>query len=113
MKKTWIKIKRGLLEPKHRDRLGIRIWLYVYILDNTDWETGQIREWRDKDAADEMQMPARTLTQHRQQLEDDGYITCELAGNKQIITIHNYTNPRQYDGEITNPKGEGTQNRVP
>ncbi len=113
MKKTWIKIKRGLLEPKHRDRLGIRIWLYVYILDNTDWETGQIREWRDKDAADEMQMPARTLTQHRQQLENDGYITCEVAGNKQIITIHNYTDPRKYDGEVTNPKGEGTQNRVP
>ena len=107
MKKTWIKIKRGLLEPKHRECLGIRIWLYLYILDNTDWEIGQIREWRDKDAADEMEMPMRTLTQQRQKLIDDGYITCEVAGNKQIITIHNYTNPRRYDGEVINSKGEG------
>jgi len=110
MKKTWIKIKRGLLEPKHRERLGIRIWLYVYILDNADWDTGQIREWRDKDAADEMQMPMRTLAQQRQQLAYDGYITCEVAGNKQIITIHNYTNPRRYDGEVANQKG--TENNV-
>ena len=107
MKKTWIKIKRGLLEPKHRECLGIRIWLYLYILDNTDWEIGQIREWRDKDAADEMEMPMRTLTQQRQKLIDDDYITCEVAGNKQIITIHNYTNPRRYDGEVINSKGEG------
>jgi len=110
MKKTWIKIKRGLLEPKHRERLGIRIWLYVYILDNADWETGQIREWRDKDAADELDMPWRTLAQQRQKLMDDGYITCEVAGNRQIITIHNYTNPRRYDGEVTNEKG--TEDRV-
>ncbi len=106
MKKTWIKIKRGLLEPKHRDRLGIRIWLYFYILDQTDWDTGTVLEWRDGDAADDLQMPKRTIRQQRQQLETDGYITCKLAGNKQIITIHNYTNPRKYDGEVINSKGD-------
>ena len=113
MKKTWIKIKRGLLELKHRDKLGIRIWLYVYILDHADWDTGQILEWRDGDAADDLQMPKRTLQQQRQQLMEDGYITCKQKGNKQIITIHNWTNPRKYDGEVTNPKGEGTRNHVP
>ena len=106
MNKTWIKIKRGLLEPKHRDRLGIRIWLYFYILDQTDWDTGKVLEWRDGDAADELQMPKRTIRQQRQQLETDGYITCALAGNKQVITIHNYTNPRKYDGETINSKGD-------
>ncbi len=106
MKKTWIKIKRGLLEPKHRDCLGIRIWLYFYILDQTDWDTGTVLEWRDSDAADDLQMPKRTIRQQRQQLETDGYITCKLAGNKQIITLHNYTNPRKYDGEVINSKGD-------
>ena len=113
MKKTWIKIKRGLLEPKHRDCLGIRIWLYIYILDNADWDTGEIREWRDKDAADEMQMPWRTLQRQRQQLENDGYITCLQTGDKQSITIHNWTNPREYSGKVYNPVDMGTQNRVP
>ena len=106
MKKTWIKIKRGLLEPKHRDRLGIRIWLYFYILDQADWDTGSVLEWRDADAADDLKMQKRTVRQQRQQLMDDGYITCELAGNKQVITIHNYINPRKYDGEVVNSKGD-------
>jgi len=106
MKKTWIKIKRGLLEPKHRDRLGIRIWLYFYIWDQADWDTGTVLEWRDADAADDLKMQKRTIRQQRQQLMDDGYITCELAGNKQVITIHNYINPRKYDGEAVNVKGD-------
>ena len=113
MKKTWIKIKRGLLDPKHRDKLGIRVWLYLYILDNTDWETGKIYEWRDKDAADELGMPWRTLQQQRQQLAEDGYISSDMKGNKQVITIHNWTSPREYSGDIYNPTGGGTESRVP
>ena len=69
MKKTWIKIKRGLLEPKHREILGIRIWLYIHMLDRTDWETGIIYGWKDKDEAEDLSMPWRTLQQQRQQLE--------------------------------------------
>ena len=106
MKKTWIKIKRGLLEPKHRDKLGIRIWLYLYILDKADWDTGQVLEWRDGDAGDELDMPPRTVRQQRQQLDDTGYITCEQKYRKQVITIHNYTNPRKYDGEVMNNDGD-------
>ena len=102
MKKTWIKIKRGLLEPKHRDKLGIRVWLYLYILDQADWDTGKVLEWRDAATADELDMQARTIRQHRQQLEEDGYITCEQGYHKQIITIHNYSNPRRYDEETLN-----------
>jgi hypothetical protein len=106
MKKTWIKIKRGLLEPKHRDKLGIRVWLYLYILDQADWDTGKVLEWRDADTADELDMPPRTIRQQRQQLDDDGYITCEQGYRKQVITIHNYSNPRKYDDEILNHHGD-------
>ena len=113
MKKTWIKIKRGLLEPKHRDKLGIRIWLYIYILDQTDWETGKIFEWRDKEAAEDLQMNWRTLQQQRQQLAEDDYISCIQSGNKQVITINNWTSPREYSGDIYNPTGRGTRINVP
>lgn len=113
MKKTWVKIKRGLLEPKHRERLGIRIWLYLYILDQADWDEGKIFEWRDKEAAEDLQMPWRTLQQQRQQLAEDEYISTVQAGNKQIITIKNWTNPREYSGYIYNPIGGGTGKRVP
>ena len=106
MKKTWIKIKRGLLEPKHRDRLGIRIWLYLYILDKADWETGKVLEWRDAAAADELDMHVRTIRQQRQKLDEDDYITCEQKYHKQVITIHNYLNPRKYDEEPMNKHGD-------
>ena len=102
MKKTWIKIKRGLLEHKHRERLGIRVWLYLYILDQADWDTGKVLEWRDGDTADELDIPIATIRHQRKQLDDDGYITCEQAYRKQIITIHNYSNPRRYDEETLN-----------
>ena len=106
MKKTWIKIKRGLLESKHRDKLGIRIWLYLYILDKADWDTGKVLEWRDADTADELDIPHRTIRQQRQQLEEDGYITCDQSYRKQVITIHNYSNPRKYDDEVMNKHGD-------
>jgi hypothetical protein len=58
-------------------------------------------------------MPWRTLQQQRQQLADDGYISSEMKGNKQVITIHNWTSPREYSGDIYNPIGGGTESRVP
>jgi DnaD/phage-associated family protein len=113
MKRTWIKIKRGLLAPKHRDKLGIRVWLFMYMLDICDWETGKILEWRDKEAALDMQMPWRTLQQQRQKLAEDDYISCVQKGDKQVITILKWTNPREYSGEVYNPTGGGTENYVP
>lgn len=102
MNKTYIAIKCGILEPKHRDALGIRIWLYLYMLDKTDWETGRIIEWTDKSASDEMAMPIDTLRLQRNQLEEAGYITCEKTQHAQRIIIHNWTNPREYSGKVIN-----------
>lgn len=112
-KKTWIKVKRGILEPKHREKLGVRIWLYLYMVDQADWETGTIKKWKDKQAAIDMDMPVRTLTTQRQEIEDAGYITCKQGLHCQEVIIHNWTNPREYSGEVYNPKDHGTQNRVP
>lgn len=112
MKKTWIKIKRGLLTPEHRETLGVRVWLYMYMIDRANWETGTIYGWKDKDEADDFGMPWRTLQQQRQQLERDGYITCEQQPYHQNVIIHNWTNPREYSGEQYNPTSGGTENDV-
>lgn len=112
-KKTWIKIKRGLTEPKHRNKIGQKIWLYLHMLDRADWNTGLIYDWRDKDEADDMCMNWRTLRDHRQGLENEGYISCHLAGDHQVIEIHNWTNPREYSGEVYNEKEGGASETVP
>ena len=104
--KTWIKVKRGLLEPKHRDKMGVRVWLYMYMLDVADWETGTINNWKDKEHAKELDMELRTFREWRRQLAEDGYITCVPERTGQKIIIHNYTNPRKYSNEVENPYGE-------
>ena len=106
-KKTWVKLKRGLLiDPKHRMALGNRIWLYLYMLDVTDWDTGKIIEWRDRDAADDLQMPISTIRTQRREIEEAGYISCRQEHRKQTITIKRWVNPREYSGKVYNTDGE-------
>ena len=113
-RKTWIKLKRGLvIDPKHRYALGIRVWLYLYMLDIADWDSGKIYEWRDKDAADEIQMPLPTVRSQRRQLENDCYISCLQLHQRQEITILNWTNPREYSGEVYNDKSNGDKVNTP
>lgn len=111
-RKTWIKVKQGILEKKHRERLGIRFWLYMYMLDVVDWDTGIIDDWKDKSVAKDMGMSWRTLQNQRQHLVEDGYITCTQKDQCQRIIIHNWTNPRKYSGKVLNRKSEGTESYV-
>ncbi len=102
-KKTWIKVKRGLLtDPRHRRTLGARIWLYLHIIDRANWDKGAVLEWRDVDEADALDMPVRTLREQRKQLQADGYITCNQAQHSQQIVIHKWVNPRSYSGKVLN-----------
>lgn len=101
-RKTWIKIKRGILQPKHRIALGIRIWLYLHILDRADWDEGKVLEWRDEAEADLLEMPVDTLRKQRKQLEKDGYVTSIQGQYCQEIIIHKWVNPRKYDGKVLN-----------
>jgi len=106
MKKTWIKVKRGLLEPKHIERLGVRFFLYLYYLDQADWVEGAVLFYRDRDAADELGIPIPTVRKQRVKLEEDKYISCLQKNDHQVITIHNWTNPREYSGEIYNKSNQ-------
>ena len=104
-KKNWIFVKRGLSEDaKHRERMGIFIWLFLHIIDRADWEEGIAYDWKDKDEASDMGMPLVTLRYQRRKLEELGYITCKKKQSRQEITIHNWINPRNYSGKSVNPK---------
>ncbi len=110
-RKTWIKVKRGLLtDPRHRRTLGARIWLYLHIIDRADWDKGAVLEWRDEDEADALEMPVRTLRQQRKQLQEDSYITCNQLQHCQEIIIHKWVNPRSYSGKVLN---QGDKNLQP
>ena len=104
MKRTWITVKRGILEPKHRFALGELIWLFIYILDLANWEEGVIMEWTDKGAAEEMDMPLATLRDQRRKLEERGYISSERKRYGLRIIVHNWTNPKEYTGKKYNVK---------
>ena len=104
-KKTWIKVKRGILDPKHIECLGQAWYLYFYILDNADWETGTVKDWKGKYAADELCKPLGLIREHRKKLEEKKYIRTEKNRYDQIIMINNWTNPRNYDGVVINEEG--------
>ncbi len=106
-KKTWVKVKRGLLtDPKHRLALGNRIWLYLYMLDVADWDTGKVVQWIDRSASDDLQMPLSTVRTQRREIEEAGYISCKQHHNRQTITIKRWVNPREYSGKVYNDDGE-------
>jgi len=117
MKKLFIAVKRGLVrDPKHRMQMGECIWLFEYMIDICDWETGVIPDWLDVSAAEEMAMPLRTLRQQRRKLEANDYITCVQKKRGQRIAIKNWSNPRDYSGEVQNPKAaprEGGNEKEP
>ena len=101
-RKTWIKVKRGLLQPKHRVAVGECIWLYFHILDRANWKTGAVEQWKDEAEADFLEMSIRTLRHQRKKLEKAGYITSEKKQRYQRIIIHKWVDPRKYDGKIIN-----------
>ena len=104
MKKTYIKVKCGILDPKHRRKLGLAVYLYMYILDNANWDDGIVHEWTDKNAAQELEFTVNTVRDYRKILEDNDYITTKKGQHSQSIIIYNWSNPRSYDGAIINPR---------
>lgn len=106
-KRTWIKIKRGLItDPEHRQRMGECLWLFEYMLDLANWETGRIYGWKDRFAADDMQMPVATVRYQRQKLQKNGYIDSAQEQYGLTIIISRYVNPREHSEQAINiPEG--------
>lgn len=106
-RKTWLMVKRGLvIDPVHRERMGICVWLYLYMMDRAEWETGIIPDWQDVRDAEAIEMTLPTIRTQRRALEEHGYITCRRSRYGQKITIHKWINPRTYSGEMLNAKGD-------
>lgn len=113
--KIWIKIKRGLiLDPKHREALGVAIWLYFHIIDRAEWETGIVHGWKDQAEAEDMELPLGTLRHQFSILETAGYITRERRQYDSRIIIHKWINPRGYSCEVLNiqPANQTNQSSV-
>lgn len=94
MKRTWIKVRCGILTPEHVGAIGPAIWLFLYILDRVDWQTGQLEDWRDALASDDMGIPKSTVRKHRGRLEEEGYIRCRAGYQSLAIEVMNYSGPR-------------------
>jgi len=95
MEKTrFIRLRSGILDPRHIQSMGAAIWLYLYVLDHADWETGTINNYTDGDAADALGMPARTVRKYRQTLQENGYIEAKQGLHAQRIIVSNWINPK-------------------
>src|SRR5512146_3317780 len=111
MKRLWVSVKRGLIhDAKHRNAMGMCLWLFEYMLDMAEWETGIVHDWKDEAVAEELQMPLRTLREQRRKLEECNYIGTNKKQYTQDIVIRNWTNPREYTGQVYNPKPQSGRN---
>jgi hypothetical protein len=82
--------------------MGNNIWLFLYMLDHADWETGVVRNFTDASYAEEFEVSPHTVRYQRRKLQEMGYITCKQSLRRQEITIHNWVDPRKYSGEVLN-----------
>lgn len=109
-KPTWIKVHSNILEPKHQKAIGERIWLFLYLIDNADWKTGIVPEYKDADAATELGRSKRTVERWRQDLANLQYITSKQVQRSQEVTIHNWRNPKEVNADPINVHPDkGTQ----
>ena len=97
----WIKVRSGILEPKHRKAIGACWHLYLYMLDKAEWEDGTIYGWTDKKASDELEMPIVTLRMQRRHLEDELYIKTVQEWNGLKISINKFANPKEGVKKLT------------
>ena len=111
--KSFINRKRGILAASHYAQMGITVWLYLFILDHTDWEEGVYRGYADRDAAEALAMSARTARSWRVKLEEGAYIVCRQSRHSQTIYVHNWSNPKENWGQQDGGEqidGSGAQN---
>lgn len=110
MKKSWIKVHTGLTnDPKHRETIGVRIWLYLALINHADYETGFVWDYTDSDMASEMGMSINTLRTWRRELEDAKYIRCYPGYQCQHIMIAKWRNPKLLEPpqiNVANDMGE-------
>lgn len=114
--KAWIKLKVGLArDPKHRRTMGEGIWLYLYLVDHADWDTGVVDEFKDKDCAGDMEVSISWVRRHRRALEEATYIDTAPRGPKGLrVTITKWIDPRSEGVQKQTPlENKGAQIQTP
>lgn len=95
-----IYVWNGILEPKHRERIGPAIWLFLYFIDRTTKERpnkhnpDEIQGWvygkmplTLKRMSSETGLPERTISAHLLRLECHDYIRTVRAPHGLIILV--------------------------
>ena len=96
--RTYIKVKPGLLSPEHLQAIGQALWLFLYILDQADWEQGILAGYTDADAAQDFGVSKLTIRRWRIRLVEHNYIDCRQGLHSQTLFVHKWTDPRQQWG---------------
>lgn len=113
--RAWIKIHNGLTDdPKHREQMGVRIWYFMWLVSQADWETGVVLGYTDSGAGEDMSISPRTIERQRQELEKSGYIICHKGNQCLNIRIMRWRNPKLVNPPMINvPDDETTWYAVP
>lgn len=112
--KTHIKLKRGLVTQKHRHKMNACIWLFLYILDRTDWNSATVTGWKDREAAAWFGVSLPTVRGWRRSLEEEGYIAYRKSVHDGVIHVHNWLDPRQrWGGAVEQRPAQGEDQRIP
>jgi hypothetical protein len=114
MNKKWIKVHTGLTsDPKHRQVLGVTIWLFMALINDADYETGIVWDYTDSAMASDLEMSISTLRTWRRHLEEAGYIRCYQGYQCQHIMILKWRNPKELNPpQINIPDSEGGYPKV-
>lgn len=91
----YIKIRPGLLDPKHVRAIGsCPLFLLLHLFDTADWLSGVVRDYTDRSAGAALGLSVWTIRKYRRHLEEAGYIQSQPTPLGQKLTISNWKDPR-------------------
>ena len=91
--KTFIKVKRGIISPEHYEAIGPAVWLFLYLIDRADFDSGTMYGYTDDQAAEDIGSKKRTIRSWRIKLQDGGYIDWIKKPYSINVTISIWDNP--------------------
>ncbi len=103
----WAPLRKGLFtDPKHRDKIGTAIWLYGYLHQVADWETGRLTI-KVARICKETGMGTRTVKRHLQDLRKNEYIEVTRRPHDLGIQITKWRPISKSRGAKNGTSGEG------
>lgn len=89
-------LKGGLLSPDHRKRMGVSVWLYLYVLSVVRFDgpdaghTPKDRPYSHTDAASSLGVDVRSIKREFEHLKDAGYIIFTRTRGGLHLTVTKY-----------------------